>query len=246
MTNETDRDWYRCCGRGLFVPLLLIGLGTVFLLDQYHVLAVNRAFDYFWPLVFICYGVDVLAWHPGRRRALWGVIAIAVGAALILKNLGYWSFDIARLWPVILIFFGLSLLFRGPRRLRRPRSFGAARFAAESSSGESQLEGTAVLGGIQRRITAQDFRGGALTAFFGGFNVDLTQANIAGEAAVLELSALFGGGEIRVPTAWIIDIQGHAFLGAYTDETRQTPPAAAAKRLIIQGTAIFGGVVIKN
>ncbi len=85
-----------------------------------------------------------------------------------------------------------------------------------------------------------------MVAFFGGFNLDLTHANIAGDTAVLELEALFGGGEVRVPENWVIDLQGHALLGGFSDETHQHPPATGAQRLVVQGTAVFGGVVIKN
>jgi hypothetical protein len=260
-TPDSELGFHRrfcCTGRGLFVPLLLIALGVIFLLDQFQVFPADRVFAYFWPVIFICYGVDALAWRPGNRRAVWGVGAIAVGVALILQNLGYWAFDLARLWPLLLIAFGLSLLLRGPRRGGRRRYRGvsfasdpanaaqATWGAAALDSDESDLDGIAVLGGIQRRITSQQFRGGRLTAFFGGFNVDLTGADIAGDTAVLEISALFGGGEVRVPNTWIVDMQGHALLGGYSDETHQVAPGARPKRLIVQGTAVFGGVVIKN
>jgi hypothetical protein len=43
-------------------------------------------------------------------------------------------------------------------------------------------------------------------------------------------------------------IEGHALFGAFMDETRQRPPEGAtpAKRLVIRGTAVFGGVSIEN
>lgn len=118
--------------------------------------------------------------------------------------------------------------------------------APAPSGDNATLDAIAVLGGVQRRITAQNFTGGSIYALFGGFQLDLTQAAIAGPQAVLDLSALFGGGEVRVPDGWIIDIQGQSLFGAYTDETRQSVPAPGAPRLVIQGTAVFGGVVIKN
>ncbi|HUZ78640.1 MAG TPA: hypothetical protein VMV93_13760, partial [Chloroflexota bacterium] len=118
--------------------------------------------------------------------------------------------------------------------------------APTSADSDASLDTVAVLAGVQRRITAQNFHGGRVVAFFGGFHLDLTRANIAGDAAELELNALFGGGEVRVPETWIIDLRGHALLGAYSDETHQNPPASGAKRLVVRGTAVFGGVVIKN
>lgn len=105
----------------------------------------------------------------------------------------------------------------------------------------------AVFGGIKQRVTVKNFRGGRLTALFGGFEIDLTRADIEGQTAVIDASALMGGGEIRVPYTWIIEMQGMAILGGYTDETHQEiPDSATAKRLIVKGVAALGGVVIKN
>ncbi|HVA62484.1 MAG TPA: DUF5668 domain-containing protein [Terriglobales bacterium] len=254
--------------RGLFVPLVLIGLGIIFLLDQFHVLYAGDVFAYFWPVVLMLFGVELLSGRSSPGRTLWGVVAIGAGIALVMRNLGYWSFDIGRLWPLVLIGVGLSLLFRGDRhcryygRRRRWRgrygdgaqpvppddasAHSGAPSAPTSADRDASLDSVAVLAGVQRRITAQNFTGGRVVAFFGGFNLDLTRANIAGDAAELELNALFGGGEVRVPETWIIDLRGHALLGAYSDETHQNPPASGAKRLVVQGTAVFGGVVIKN
>lgn len=268
MQDANDRPYRRCHTRGLFMPLVLIGLGIIFLLDQFHVLYAGNVFAYFWPVVLIFFGLELLSGRSSPGRTLWGVVAIGASVALVMRNLGYWSFDIGRLWPLVLIGVGLSLLFRGGgRRYRygyvgrwRSRNRRHADFppsadsgaspeassAPASPAGEASLDSVAVLGGVQRRITAQNFTGGRVVAFFGGFNLDLTRANIGGDTAVLELNALFGGGEVRVPDTWIIDLQGHALLGAYSDETHQNPPASGAKRLVVQGTAVFGGVVIKN
>lgn len=251
-TRQTDNASHyeprRHCRHGLFVPLLLIGLGVVFLLDQYHIFPAHYVFDNFWPVVFIAFGLDALVLQRARRHVAIGAIAVAVGGALLLRNFGFWDFDVSRLWPLILVAVGISMLFRGPRL--RPRRFdhtvGAAWVNPPGEGTDSHLDGISVLGGIQRRVTARDFTGGSILACFGGFQVDLTQADIAGDTAVLEVSALFGGGEVRVPPSWEIDIQGHALLGGYTDETHQMASGGKPKRLVVRGTAVFGGVVIKN
>ncbi|MGH9487307.1 MAG: LiaI-LiaF-like domain-containing protein [Terriglobales bacterium] len=269
------------CGRGLFGPLVIIALGVIFLLDQLRIVNAGYAFSYFWPAVIIIFGIELLSWRPQGARPFWGIIAIVVGAGLILSNLGYWYFDVGRWWPLILIAVGVSLLFRrgGWRGPYNPHWRGYSRHhwrrdyawagdsgqpgggsggsgggagaatAAEStmpSDGEDFVHGVAVLGGFQRRVTSQQFRGGHLDAFMGGIQLDLHRAEIAGERAVLDVNTMFGGAEIRVPERWIVELRGQPFLGGYSDETRQDTPAPGAKRLILTGWSIFGGVVVKN
>jgi predicted membrane protein len=229
-------------GWGPFGPLVIIGLGVIFLLAQWNVISVDRAFDYFWPIVLLICGVNCVM----RRCAssIVGWIGIVIGAALLARTLGYLHYDLGQLWPVVLIVLGIAMLLRGPRG-RRDFAYATPEGSTQTLSGEDHINGVAFLGGIKRQVTRQDFRGGSVTAFLGGFEVDLTRSEIAGDEAVLELSSVFGGGEVRVPTSWVVDVQSQAFLGGYSDETHQVS-AVGAKRLVIRGTSVFGGVVIKN
>jgi len=221
---------------GLFFPLLLIVLGTVFLLTEFNLVEPWRAWAFFWPFILVFFGIRLLA----TQRVWLGVVAVAFGVALAGNPLNLWDFNIGRFWPLLLIALGISML-------ARPGRLGAWRreWAGAGLGNDSVMDGLAMLGGFQRRVTAQNFTGGKLTACFGGFNLDLTRAGIAGERAVIDVTACFGGGEIRVPNNWIVDLRGQGFFGAFQDESRQTP-AEGAKTLVVTGIAFFGGVVIKN
>ncbi|HET9784223.1 MAG TPA: DUF5668 domain-containing protein, partial [Terriglobales bacterium] len=214
MNDEAIASGRRCggfCRRGFFFPLILIALGVIFLLDQLHYINAGRVFDYFWPVVIIIFGLSVLSGRRGRNHVAVGVVALAVGATMLCDRLGYWNFDIGRLWPVILILIGVSLLFRPyDSRRRRYRRDGydpppAAATVTTPGAGDSTdtfLDAVAVLGGYNRRITSQKFTGGRITAFLGGLQVDLTQADIARTEAVVEITAFLGGAELRVPRGW--------------------------------------------
>jgi hypothetical protein len=110
------------------------------------------------------------------------------------------------------------------------------------------LRETAVFGGGKRKISAPDFQGGKLDAVFGGFEVDLRQAGIAGDSAVLEINAVFGGAEVKVPRSWEVVMRGAGVFGGYADSTDHPDRAQYPnpKRLIVRGAAVFGGVEIKN
>ncbi len=100
---------------------------------------------------------------------------------------------------------------------------------------------------FKRRITTQHFRYAKLSAVFGGFHLDFTMADMDSNQAVMYIDAVFGGGEIRIPPSWRVSIDAHAFGGAFMDETYGRPDVTAtAKTLIIRGSTVFGGVVIKN
>jgi predicted membrane protein len=112
-----------------------------------------------------------------------------------------------------------------------------------AEGGDALLNVTAILGGFQRRVTSQDFRGGEVTAMFGGCELDLRDANIASEA-VLTTFALCGGITVKVPIDWTVEMEGTPILGGFDEKT--AVPKDRSKRLIVRGYAIMGGVEIRN
>ena len=105
---------------------------------------------------------------------------------------------------------------------------------------------TAVFGGVDRRILAQDFRHGQCMAVFGGCKIDLRDAQMQGREAVLEIYAIFGGAEIRVPENWEVMSRGVRIFGGFDDRTRRFPSRSDTKTLILDGAAVFGAVTIKD
>lgn len=120
-------------------------------------------------------------------------------------------------------------------------------------SSQPRLDDVHIFWGGRRRIISKNFMGGEIVAIFGGFDIDLTQADFPGDQVEIEIVSIFGGGEIRVPATWEVIVDSVGIFGGTTDRTwhPQSVPAAAApatpaKKLIIKGVAIFGGLTIKN
>jgi Cell wall-active antibiotics response 4TMS YvqF len=112
---------------------------------------------------------------------------------------------------------------------------------------DGNLNSVNIFGGTERNVKDRNFRGGTLFACFGGFQIDLTQAEIEGERAVIDATAVFGGGEIRVPQSWNVMVEGMGIFGGYEDSTRHVPSDGQPKKtLIVRGAAVFGGVEVKN
>jgi hypothetical protein len=126
--------------------------------------------------------------------------------------------------------------------------FQAGGFASSQSyaSPRGDLHLAAVFSGGKRKITSDDFRGGIISAVFGGFEVDLRQARMKADSATMKIDVVFGGAEIKIPEDWCAVVQGAGVFGGYSDETVHPPITPATKRLYVKGGAVFGGVVVKN
>ncbi len=112
---------------------------------------------------------------------------------------------------------------------------------------DDTFEHSVILGGYKRRISSQNFRYGRISTALGGFNLDFTYAGMAGNEAIVYVESIFGGGEIHIPPTWSVSIEAHAIGGGIVDETLRRPDQSSpSKRLIVRGTIVFGGVVVKN
>jgi len=231
----------RSCGGGLLWGLILIAIGLVLLLDHMGIISVDHLWR-FWPLLLIVAGAsNVMA--PERR--LWGIVLIIAGTLLQLNQLGISHFGWADFWPIILISIGVLVLWGSFEARRRP-----AVAAPRGGDPRTTLNESVVFGGIERRITSQDFQGGNVNAVFGGVEIDLSEASMQADEATLEINAIFGGVELRVPATWQVAFRGSPIFGGIADKTRTAreddPDRPKGKTLILTGAIIFGGVEIKN
>jgi hypothetical protein len=92
-------------------------------------------------------------------------------------------------------------------------------------------------------VTSQNFKGGRVTAIFGGSKIDLRSANLAKGRNVLDIFAIFGGTKLLVPTGWDIKIEVSSVFGGFSDKRRPRPDDVRdpSKELVIKGVTIFGG-----
>lgn len=233
--------------RGLILGLLVVFVGVIFLFDQMGVVSADHIFRFFWPAIFLYFGLEGILTGCGPGR-FWGTMLTLAGVLLLLDTFHLVHVTFAIIWPLLIIFWGVSILLGtmgyGPKWRSHWKS---SWFGRGGGSSDSELDYTLIFSGVKRRITAKDFKGGKIVAVFGGFNLDLRKADLEGEEAEIHTDAIFGGGEIRVPDTWRVSVRGAAILGAFVDETH--PPFDAGpgtKRLVVTGSAVFGGVNIKN
>jgi hypothetical protein len=118
----------------------------------------------------------------------------------------------------------------------------------DTEAKDGVLNDSAIFNGEKKIVTSQNFKGGKIVAIFGGAEIDLTQAKLAPGKNYLELTCIFGGVTVIVPTDWNIHNEISAVLGGIEDKRRTFVrlPENDDKQLIIVGTAMFGGGEIKS
>lgn len=218
--------------RNVFAGLLIV-LGFGFLLNQFNIWNFGSVISNWWPVLLIIFGIFKLS--TDRNSIFFGLMLFVIGALLLADNLfllpwGFWS----AFWPLLLIIGGLSLLSSKRKHLKKMQVDADV------------LNEFVIMGGVEKIVDNQNFQGGTATAVMGGIVIDLRQASIAGESAFIDLTAIMGGIEIRVPHNWKIEIQGTPILGGMDNKTRLSYDDEIASILKIRYSAIMGGVEIKN
>jgi predicted membrane protein len=212
----------------------LLALGALLTLDNLHLLDAERYMD-LWPLLLVVFGITHILQPAPSRRIGSGLVWITIGVLILLYNLAIIDVEIWDFWPVLLILVGGKLLWRALFRARRQLETDAA----------STFDATAVLGGVERRISTRNFQGGEATAIMGGCEIDLRDAGSEGDPAVINVFSVWGGIEIRVPEDWEVQVEGTAIMGAFEDKSRTTADNGS-KLLIIRGLVLMAGVEITN
>jgi hypothetical protein len=244
--NRIDRKLRRRMRRnasygGLVPGAVILAIGIIFLLDSLGFVRA-RHFLQFWPLILIFLGAAKIARQEAR---IWGVLLLLFGVFLQLNELGIGHFTWAQFWPLLLIGAGFMALWSA----LQARNILIGGPATENSDPRTFLDENAIFGGVQKRLNGREFRGGRLQALFGGIEIDLRDADMAEEEAVIYANATFAGIELRVPETWFVVVRGQGVFGGYSDSTRYVAPAdpeKPRKTLIVLGTALFGGVEIRN
>jgi predicted membrane protein len=155
----------------------------------------------------------------------------------------------AFIWPIIIITIGLVLIFR-PKKSGNP--WKSWQNAVDENGknvfahGEDSIDSTTVFGAVKKNIISKNFKGGEVTAIFGGVELYLGQADINGRAD-LTLTHIFGGAKIVVPADWKIQTdEVVCIFGGLDDKRKNIGPADSNKVLVLHGTCIFGGIDIKS
>jgi hypothetical protein len=93
----------------LFSGVILIGIGTMFMLDRMGYADLHDVLHNYWPMFLVAFGVSRFL----RRRQAWsGVSLIVIGLWLQATTLHWWDLTFDSSWPLLLIGFGAVMVAR--------------------------------------------------------------------------------------------------------------------------------------
>ncbi len=184
--------------RHILGGIILLLIGLVFLLDNLDVLPPDFSLHDWWPLILVVIGIyQLLAYRWFSHFSSWFLIFLGVIFLFTVQHRFGLEWDnIWRLWPVVLILLGFSIIFR------RGHHPALQETKAREQSGQPLWEERVVFSGIEKEVTSQDFKGGDISVVLGSADIDLRSAKPTAAGAVLNISAVLGSCEIRLPAEW--------------------------------------------
>jgi predicted membrane protein len=245
-TNQTIRDEkrpYRHEGQ-IQSNRVIIGVVLV-LLGLFLVMRNTGIFPHFidhvifsWPMLLVTIGLIITLSSSGGKTS--GIIIMAVGGFFLIPIIFRETFDINMFWPAVFIIIGVVFI------LSKRRGWNSVPTGPQT--GDDYIDYVHIFSGGERQIVSENFRGGKITAVFGGSEIDLTKAKLAPGISELEIAAVFGGATIIVPDDWNVKIEVTPVLGGFGDSRKLHPGRTIdmSRQLIIKGAVVFGGGEIKS
>ncbi len=91
--------------------VILIGLGTIFMLDNLGYVDAFRIWEY-WPVVLIGFGLASLIAPKDAGDPAGGAVMTAVGTFFLLRKLDVIDWHLRDVWPMFLVLAGVALVAR--------------------------------------------------------------------------------------------------------------------------------------
>ncbi|NVJ46314.1 MAG: hypothetical protein HWE07_04275 [Cytophagia bacterium] len=222
------------------IGLIFVVVGTVVALGNFDLIPWRlRHYLFQWENILILIGGFLLVSDQNKKA---GTVLLILGLVLVIDDWIRIDISLWDLWPLIFVFAGISLI----RRTSGKPKDGHSAHTVDIDD-KDKVEDVAVFSGGDRVITTKNFKGGSLTAVFGGSNIDLTMSDMQDSSVEIDIFYMFGGSKIRVPKGWHVDMRVTNIFGGMSDKRIMSDSNInSEKTLVIKGLVIFGGAEISN
>jgi len=264
-------DRHQSGSSSVWTGILLLLIGTDYFLVNSHP-PILPEWMWSWEVLLIGMGLFIGIRHNFRSPA-WFILMV-VGGVFLMKSDDFAKYfpglKVNHIWPLALIILGLFFILRPHRRHRwqnyvsdkveskiddawiahgepgDTKADPAPDQPAQANLSEDFIDSTSIFGGVKKNIISKNFKGGDITNIMGGSEIDLTQADIHGTVRI-DLTQVFGGTKLIVPSNWQVKAQMAAIFGGVEDKRSiQNTALDPNKILVLDGTSIFGGIEIRS
>lgn len=188
------------------------------------------------------------------RETKIGIIIIVVGILFLINNFGVINIGgfIWKLWPLILIWWGLSKLRSRGRRTEEDTNF---QFFGDAviSSDSPYIRHSSAFGDIRIKVERNEFAGGNTSSVFGKISIDLTGIGRITGYGQLDIHSVFGDVILRLPENIPYRLEGSSVFGSVylpggrkIDNVDYRSPLAEGdeKALVINLSQVFGDMEV--
>jgi predicted membrane protein len=187
------------------------------------------------------------------KETKWAVALIGIGILALLDGLGVidlWG-GLWRLWPIILIVWGISLL----RKRGKCSHHGGRRMFGDTVeiSDSPYVKHSSAFGDISIKIRTEDFSGGSASTVFGTISIDLSEVRRIVGYGQLDLHTVFGDITLRIPAGMPVEVKSSGVFGdlkapegsSFEGKCYRTSGGDDEEgRLVIDCSQVFGDVEI--
>ncbi|MGE5362758.1 MAG: LiaF transmembrane domain-containing protein [Bacteroidota bacterium] len=234
---------YSGFGKRAMIGLVLLSAGIILLLSNFGFIDYQiTPIIFSWPMLLIVIGLLIYI----NSRDFSGIVLIFIGTLFGVSR--FFDFNPWLLWPLILVFLGFHFL------LNVKKKHNCSHRKLNDAGGDFKVYNTdfiddaAVFGGGKKSFITNNFMGGKITAIFGGFEIDLTECQLAPGENSINLTAIFGGITLYIPKDWKIIVRVTPLFGGFSDSRKKDPTIIPSdqKILYLDGFVMFGGGEIKS
>ena len=218
---------------------ILIVLGGIFFLNSLDIFNYNFGRVIFsWPFFFIVIGMYLTL--NTSRKMLGGILAGLGFVFIIPRIFPTVDYDGSVVLAIFLIAFGSYIILNQKKKTEEVDELGRIT--------KDVIDDVAIFGGGTKIVTSDNFRGGNITAVFGGSEIILKGCKLAEGTNSIDILAIFGGTTIVVPNDWNVVMNVTSIFGGFSNKSVKDPSAIIdpSKTLIIKGMVVFGGGELKT
>lgn len=214
--------------------IILIGVGIIIGLNSLGISNINIFFEGWWTLFIIIPSLADIIKKP-NKTSNYGWLVLGIVLLLCAQDILKFEVIGKLIFPAILVFIGLSLLFK-------EKVGNKVKEKIKTLNEEGLEEYYATFSGQEINKAGEEFKGASLNAIFGGIDLKLQDTKIQKDI-LINATAVFGGIDIIVPSNVNVKVQSTSIFGGTDNKiTKQTENIPT---IYVKAFCLFGGVDIK-